>query len=303
MKAAGGSTLLKNRKDCPLCGSADLFQFRAGNVDPTSLTPDDFRITDSRYGLLWPFRRCRACSFVFADPVVPAEKLKQFYADLQDSDYGREEQGRSRIFKRILRRLKKILQVQGSLLDIGAANGLFMHLAAGAGFQVTGIEPSTALAAEGRERYGLEILPLALQDFQTEVEFQVITLLDILEHLEDPGRVVARVNRLLAPGGLLVIVTPDINSLAARIMGRRWWHNRIAHVNFFCLRSLERLLTDRGFEILSRKRYAWHFSPFYILTRLMPGLGGSRLLRRLLGSFTLPLQLFDSWEVYARKKT
>ena len=43
---------------------------------------------------------------------------------------------------------------------------------------------------------------------------------------------------------MLVIVTPDIGSLAARIMGGRWWHYRVAHINFFNRRSLAWLLAS-----------------------------------------------------------
>ncbi len=100
---------------------------------------------------------------------------------------------------------------------------------------------------------------------------------------------------------MLVIVTPDIGSLAARLMGGRWWHYRAAHVNFFNRRSLERLLAAHGFEIALRKRFAWNFSAYYLLTRLLPFLKG-KALQRPLKKLHLKLQLFDSWEVYARKK-
>jgi hypothetical protein len=100
---------------------------------------------------------------------------------------------------------------------------------------------------------------------------------------------------------MLVIVTPDIGSLAARLMGGRWWHYRAAHVNFFNRRCLERLLNAHGFEIALRKRFAWNFSAYYLLTRLLPFLKG-RALQGPLKKLHLQLHLFDSWEVYARKK-
>ncbi len=79
--------------------------------------------------------------------------------------------------------------------------------------------------------------------------------------MTDPDAFLATLcGRFWSPGGLLVIVTPDIGSLAASLMGGRWWHYRVAHINFFNRRSLERLLAAHGFEIVLRKRFAWNFS-------------------------------------------
>jgi 2-polyprenyl-3-methyl-5-hydroxy-6-metoxy-1,4-benzoquinol methylase len=123
----------------------------------------------------------------------------------------------------------------------------------------------------------------------------------VLEHVTDPNALLATLSPLLAPGGVLVVSTPDIGSLAARLMGGRWWHYRVAHINFFNRRALERLLNAHGFDIVLRKRFAWNFSAYYLVTRLLPFLKGTAL-QRPLKKLHLKLQLFDSWEVYARKR-
>jgi 2-polyprenyl-3-methyl-5-hydroxy-6-metoxy-1,4-benzoquinol methylase len=187
------------------------------------------------------------------------------------------------------------------LLDIGAASGIFLNLARNAGYRVTGIEPSAALVADAEKLYGLNLFCGTVEQFVASEKFAVITLLDVLEHVTDPGALLASVDRLLAPGGMLVIVTPDIDSLAARIMGGRWWHYRVAHVNFFNRRSLEWLLAKNGFATVLRKRFAWNFSLYYLLTRLLPSRQG-RALQKPLKKIHCKVQLFDSWEIYARKK-
>ena len=117
----------------------------------------------------------------------------------------------------------------------------------------------------------------------------------------DPDPLMARVASLLTPGGLVVIVTPDISSLAARIVGRRWWHYRVTHLHFFNHRSLDRLLKKHGLEIVKSKRYAWHFTSYYLITRLFPWIKNRPSLQNLLKKVHLKLQLFDSLEIYARK--
>ncbi len=289
------------RTQCPLCGSSDIHEFRRGTLDPQLLSPADFRITDSRYGSLWSFKRCGDCRFVFADPAPTQESLAALYTALEDEEYGAEAENRGRNFKTILDRLEKIIPARGNLLDVGAASGIFMQLAGERGFQAEGVEPSIRLVQEARRRYGLDILQGTTDQLPPASRFNVITCLDLIEHLADPLPALQKIIRHLEPGGIFVVVTPDIRSLAARIAGRRWWHYRTAHVNFFSRPALERLMRLLGMEIVSRHRYAWHFSMFYLATRLLPSLGKNATLQRVLKRINCKLQLMDSWEIYARK--
>ncbi|NIM15505.1 MAG: methyltransferase domain-containing protein, partial [Candidatus Aminicenantes bacterium] len=188
----------------------------------------------------------------------------------------------------------------------GAASGIFLDLARQQGYDAAGIEPSEYLVKEAEQRYGLQLFKGTIEDYfnhYPENKFSVITLLDIIEHVVEPDTFMKRVDGLLEDEGVLVIVTPDINSFAARLLGRRWWHFRIAHINFFNRESLEYLLTKHHYEILSRKKYVWNFSLFYLVTRIFPSLTHKKSLQKFLKRLHLKLPLFDSWEVYARKRT
>ena len=286
---------------CPLCQSQEIGLFKKGTVMPERVRSADFKITDSHYGSRWTFFSCRICGFVFANPMPDREAIAGFYAELADEEYSQEDEGRGRNFKVILRRLAGLVPPGSSLLDVGAASGIFLNLAREAGFKVTGIEPSAALVADARRLYGLEIFCGSAEQFVARDRFAAVTLLDVLEHVTDPDAFLTLLEDFLAPGGILVIVTPDIGSLAARVMGGRWWHYRVAHVNFFSRVSLARLLDRHGFETVLWKRFAWNFSLYYLLTRLLPFHMGKALQDRL-KKLHLKLQLFDSLEVYARKK-
>ncbi len=277
-------------------------------MDPQSIRSEDFKITDSRYGSLWTFDKCRECGFVFFNPYIPESGIIEFYSQLEDTEYTSEAEGRSKNFAVILKRIRKLQAADGverdqkSLLDIGAASGIFMDLATKKGYDVHGIEPSGYLVNEAREKYRLHLFNGTLEEYlekNGDQRFSVVTLLDIIEHLVDPDAFMARVTPLLADNGILVIVTPDIGSLAARVMGKRWWHYRIAHINFFNRKALRRLLSNHGFTIRLKKKYVWNFSLFYLLTRIFPGLKGKKSLQKLLKRLHLKLPLFDSWEIYA----
>lgn len=293
---------LKTRDTCPLCGSASKVLLTPGTIEPDRLKGEDFKITDSHYGTRWTFYSCRQCRFVFSNPYITEEQVMEFYNLLEDPEYGSEEKGRAKNFASILKRLKKLEKPGNRLLDIGAANGIFLNLARAAGYTIQGIEPSDFLVAEAQRLYGIKLWPGTIENFPGTQRFSVITLLDLIEHLVNPDRFMTRIDDLLEKDGLLVIVTPDIDSLAAKLAKKRWWHFRAAHLNFYNLASLTYLLGKHGYRIIKKKRYAWHFSLFYLVTRVFPGLKNKKTLQKALKSIHFKLQLFDSWEIYARKK-
>jgi 2-polyprenyl-3-methyl-5-hydroxy-6-metoxy-1,4-benzoquinol methylase len=297
---------LENRTECPLCLSGNINLFKKGTFNPQTVKPENFKITDSAYGSLWTFYNCKNCGFVFSNPYIPKEHIADFYSRLEDGEYSAEAEGRTKNFKTIFKRVKRLREKTAdrgkTLLDIGAASGIFLNLAREEGYTIEGIEPSEYLVNEAEKNYGIRLFKGTAESYPAGKRFSVITLLDIVEHLVEPGALMAKVNELLEDDGLLVLVTPDIGSLACKLAGKRWWHYRIAHINFFNRKSLRYLLRAHGFEMVMKKKYVWNFSLFYLLTRVFPFLKDKKALQKILKRVHLKLPLFDSWEIYARKR-
>src|SRR5205823_313421 len=78
----------------------------------------------------------------------------------------------------------------------------------------------------------------------------------------------AAARRCLSPDGLLMVVTPDIGSLAARLMKHRWWHFRPAHIGYFSRKTMRMALRQAGFTVECVQPYQWWFTIGYVLTRL-----------------------------------
>ncbi len=286
---------------CPICSSPDIFEFRKGTFEYRNLSSSDFRITDSSYGSLWDFSQCNKCSFVFSNPQIDEGSLVEFYSALEDTEYSEESDGRAKNFMTILNRLKKMDKPDDSLLDIGSASGIFVKLALENGYRAEGIEPSAYLVREAKEKFGVNIFRGTVENFNPGHLYSVITLLDIIEHVHSPEQFIANISKFLKKNGILTLVTPDISSMVSHILGKRWWHYRIAHIHFFNKRSLKYLLSKNGFEIIKIKRYAWNFSLFYLVTRIFPSVKEKKSLKKYLKKINLKVQLFDSMEIYARK--
>ena len=133
--------------------------------------------------------------------------------------------------------------------------------------------------------------------------YTAVMMIDFIEHSPSPYEAVVLAQRILQPEGVLVLVTPDIHSPAARIAGRKWWHLRPAHLAFFSRLSLDVLLQRAGFVIIKEKRYAWTFSARYLLSRLnmTRPLLKNPALSSFLKRIPIKLALGDSFEIYARK--
>jgi len=294
---------LARRDRCPLCGHRDFVRHLSASFAIDHLNSRHFKVTDNRYGQSWNFDRCLHCGFVFSNPCIHQDDITRFYAGLSDTQYSAESRGRGKNFQTILSRLKSLSPPGNRLLDIGAASGIFLQIARQKGYRVAGIEPSREFVEEARRERGIELFPGTLEEFDSRRKFSAITLIDLIEHVVNPRSLFERTVRLLEKGGILVIVTPDIDSLAARFLKKRWWHYRVAHLNFFNLSSLTWILEKNGLKILRRKRYAWNFSLFYLFSRLLPLKNRPRSpLQKMLKNIHLKLQLFDSWEIYAEKR-
>jgi 2-polyprenyl-3-methyl-5-hydroxy-6-metoxy-1,4-benzoquinol methylase len=289
---------------CPICLGSRLRPRRKGTFDYTRLDKDQIKITDSEYGKIWDLSECVECGHLFADPMPKPEFIFSLYSQVEDPAYEAEAEGRGRNFLGILKNLETLAPEKGRLFDVGAATGILLNLARERGWMPDGLEASAWAVEFAREKYGLDIRPGYFEEAALAPRScRAVSMVDIIEHTPKPRDAAAKAREILAPGGILCLVTPDIHSLAARLAGKRWWHLRPGHLAYFSKKSLERLLHDAGFSIVKRRRYAWTFSAHYLLSRIrilrffVQGRRAAMFFRRI----PIKLALGDSFEIYARK--
>ena len=198
--------------------------------------------------------RCTACEFVTADlsaPIDPATLYsEEYFRGAEYLDYAADEA----FIKRTLQpRLDAVLARQrgGRLLEIGSAYGFFLDLAR-KHFEVVGFEVSAAAAAHAREQLGLDVRAdfLAASPADIGAPVDATVMLDVIEHLEHPDRVIAHVAEVSRPGAALLITTGDIGSWVARHRGRRWrLIHPPTHLHYFSRPTLRRLLERHGFQV------------------------------------------------------
>jgi SAM-dependent methyltransferase len=138
----------------------------------------------------------------------------------------------------------------GRLLDVGSAHGFFLAAARPHGLAGVGVDPVAECAEVARRELDVEVRTGTIEEIDLPpASFDVATLFDVVEHLEDPRAALQRVRELLRPGGLLVVETGDRDALLSRACGSRWYfYDPPQHVTFFSRRSLAALLERVGFS-------------------------------------------------------
>ncbi|MFQ5400331.1 MAG: class I SAM-dependent methyltransferase [Anaerolineae bacterium] len=268
-----------------------------------------FRCTNPGYGHHAQIVQCRNCGLVYANPRWSSEELIAAYTAVEDETYKLEREGRELTFRKHLATLEKMTGPANgrTLLDVGAYIGVFVEAACTAGWDACGVEPSAWAAAEAQKQ-GLSVI-LGTQDAPQLQgrQFDVVTMWDVIEHVDDPKSELAKAFNLLKPGGWLVVHTMDVDSLIARLMGQRWPWLMDMHLYYFSQKSLAQMLRRIGFEVIWSGAQGRYLSLGYLTTRLgalfrpLGRLSSSVVGALGLHSVAMPVNFGDLFTVYARR--
>jgi len=195
-------------------------------------------------------------------------------------DYAGQSLPLRKNFRIMLSRVKPYLTLDRpiSLLDVGCAYGFFLDEARKIGMSVHGLDLSES-AIQWMEK-NLSIKgTVGISSDAPEGPFDIITAIEVIEHVKDPHSFMKDLHKRIKDGGLLVIHTGAIDSLTARWLGRFWWYlNPPDHCTIYSRPSLRRLIADNGFDPLEhRLRYVEWGGLNNILLKLARIFGSKRL--------------------------
>jgi SAM-dependent methyltransferase len=223
--------------DCPACGSSE------------------WRTLFTKAG--FTFVRCDLCDLVFSNPQVVEELLEEEYRTGGSNDIWvdvllseRQLELDREKFGALLDELEPYRR-GGRLLDVGCSIGLFLQLAEQRGWQGRGIEFSDRARAYAQDELGLDVIDVPLEEAGYEDgSFDVVALNSVIEHVNQPRRLLEEIHRILVPGGAFYVITPNVESLACRVL-----HERAAtfdgrnHLVYFSRATLTALLDRAGFDV------------------------------------------------------
>jgi SAM-dependent methyltransferase len=136
------------------------------------------------------------------------------------------------------------------VLDIGCAAGALLAELRNRGWDCTGVEICRPEAEYARRKRKLDVRSLGLEKNRFPAAgFDVVLASHLIEHLNNPAAFVAEVYRILAPGGVFIVTTPNIDGFQARLFRDRWRSAIFDHLYLFSVKTLSRLVTQKGFSV------------------------------------------------------
>jgi 2-polyprenyl-3-methyl-5-hydroxy-6-metoxy-1,4-benzoquinol methylase len=176
------------------------------------------------------------------------------------------------------------------LLDVGCGAGEFLQRMRTNGWDAVGVEPDPVAAARARSK-DLDVRDGLLEDAAFEANtFDAIVLSHVIEHVHDPMALLHECNRVLRPGGILVVMTPNLESVGHRRFGADWRGlEPPRHLHLFSSRALSTCIRKVGLTVADVRTSARWVRGIWWVSRVIQHRSGSRRRAPAVGSY------LESW--------
>ena len=224
----------------------------------------------NQFDSLYPnILKCNNCGLVCLD-FIP-EEIHKYYSEnyfnekliASNASYLESEKLRKKDFSERLKEIEKY-KTRGILLDVGCATGFFMEVADKSGWITHGVDISEY--AISQVKYGSAYVG-QLKDMDFKCKFDLVTMFDVIEHDSDPKGLLKEANKSLVKDGLLVITTPNIDSLCSKVFKERFHLLDKLHLFYFSPDTIKKMLEQTGFKVL-KTTYPYFRTQFFNLREL-----------------------------------
>ena len=240
-----GNPELKRKKyeSCPLCSSKDIYVYKSFNCTSHPLYKEAL---DNN--ILW--MNCKKCNHQFTEGYFSAKALDLILSDTPDTQKVGFNIEKHREFSAKV--IEKVLayQQEGSWLDFGFGNGSLLFTAQEFGFHPVGIDLRKENVKTMKE-LSFEVYSDPLNKLNFLKDFSVISVMDVLEHIPYPKKILTTLSNLLKKNGCMIISMPNSESIIWRLLdagNNNFYMKEIEHYHNFSKTSLYELLEQCGMK-------------------------------------------------------
>lgn len=197
--------------------------------------------------------RCSTCTFEQIDIAEDVART-EYKAEYFESNKYKDKVTLELENRRRLGLLERYAEKTSKVLDYGCASGEFVDFVKDA-YDITGCDISDDAIAIAKEKHStIKDKYSTLKEFkESGSRYDVIVLWDVIEHIEYPDQIIELLDGKLEKSGYLILSTPDIGSLFAKITKSMWpFMTPPEHLCFFTKRSFQKFAEKHGFEIIKR---------------------------------------------------
>lgn len=255
-------TVLLEEVSCNLCQSKEYSKvYEAG----------DFHLD---IPIVFQLVRCNKCGLLFVNPRATKETISIYYPDEYSSYHSYTGTHtlagylQNKFLDLRINNIKKLIGNSGKILEIGCATGELLNGLRKAGnFEVYGVDFSDYAAKIARAKYNLNVQTGFLDNIKFEDNFfNLVIMKHVFEHQYNPFETLQEIQRILKPGGYVLNIIPNIDSVEAKLFGK-YWHSLDLprHLYHFPQKTLKPFYQKAGIEILEIK---YDFAPNDIIGSL-----------------------------------
>jgi 2-polyprenyl-3-methyl-5-hydroxy-6-metoxy-1,4-benzoquinol methylase len=236
---------------CPVCNSIEIVE---------QFLVADYTVSQEQFPVFF----CKVCTQGFTQNIPTQENIGPYYKAESYISHTDSQKGLINKLYHIVR--KKTLQGKaklvkaasnkqiGSILDIGCGTGAFLHTMQQQQWKAKGLEPDADTRAKAMELYSIETEPSHKLFEQTANSFDVVTMWHVLEHVHELKPYLSKIHELLVAKGKLIIAVPNYTSYDAQHYKAHWAAYDVPrHLYHFSPKSMETLLTQFGFKLITKK--------------------------------------------------
>ncbi len=231
---------------CNLCKSSDIKHlYRIKTAKP------EFKVS-----------KCSNCGLIFQNPRFSDAEINDFYkeeyytgsADFSYIDERVNFKHSSYVWDKRIKKLKKYLKTEPNnsprFLDIGCSFGGLLQRAQNFGFEPYGIDISDYSVTYAREKLGLNNVVCGEfnPDMYTENFFDIITMVEVIEHVKNPEKIIKGIYKVLKPGGIVLLQTANMDGVQAKKGGSEYHYFLPGHLFYFSKTTLLEYLKKAGFS-------------------------------------------------------
>lgn len=234
---------------CCVCGTSDADQIGSGE-------DYEYRTTDDTFTAF----RCRSCSLVYLNPRPTLSDMETIYPaeyhafDFSAQNFGLIHKIRSRLEARRLLANCESLPDAAKIMDVGCGDGFHLSLLREFGnknWELEGVDLDRR-AFNAAKKAGLKVHFGSVESLDlTKDSYDLIFMIQAIEHVERPDVILDSIFRLLKPGGTLIIVTDNTDSIDFGLFKAGYWggYHFPRHLNLFNKFSLAKLAVNSGFSV------------------------------------------------------
>lgn len=232
---------------CPVCNHTSFRNF---------IICKDHAVSQESFAIA----ECDKCHFKFTNPRPGADKLAGYY---ESEEYISHNNANNSLINQVYKvarlftvrhkiaLINKLFPSKGNLLDVGCGIGTFVSAAQKNSWKTTGIEPNEKARAEAQKNISITF-HANLDELRQNQSFDIITLWHVLEHVPDLNETIARLKKLLAAKGKLIIAVPNCDSLDATLYKHHWAAYDVPrHLYHFTQSTLKKLLAKHQLKLKS----------------------------------------------------